>query len=183
MLTKKWHNVNRLVSICDQEVSRSKEMWESVSTSELVILFLDYLQWCLRHDKYNLHTSKVTVEWMDKTKDGTLGHCFLLFAKLQIKAHLISLVKEIPGESETRAELLRVFANFDGYSVFQRTFERDDDGGESKAKPAPTGDGEDHDEADLFAKVKSSYGNKTSHALLDFLFDIFAGDHDKALLK
>ena len=199
MLTKKWSNMNRLITLCSQEVDRAKAMWDDTTTSDLVIHVLEYASWCVSHAKYDLEDRGITVEWLDKSRDGTPGHVYLLLAKLQLKTHLASLVAELPSGSSTRADLLKVFEYFRGYACFQDTF---DDEPTPPAQPggAPTpaaqaqGQGpvlalEDANaeaevvDVDKFERIKNLFSNKTAQALLDFLFDVFAGDHDQDLTK
>ena len=85
MLTKKWTNLSRLITICSQEHDRAQEMWDDTTTNDLVSHFLDYADWCIFHDKYDLKEQGIIVGWLDKARDGTPGHVCLLFAKLQLK--------------------------------------------------------------------------------------------------
>jgi len=182
LLTKKWSNMTRLITICSQEIDRAAQMWDEQTVSDLVAQVLAYASWCVDHDKYELREKGITVEWLDKARDGTAGHAYLVLAKLQLKAHLESLVKELPPGSATRTDILKVFAFFNGYESFQHAFDNDAPapGGASGAS-TPAG-GEGPEDADRFDVIKNSFGNKTAQALLDFLFDLFAGDHDQDLL-
>ena len=179
MLTKKWSNMNRLITICAQEIDRAQEMWENETTGDLVAQFLDYADWCIFHDKHDIKEQTVTVGFIDKAKDGTLGQASLLLAKLQLTAHLKSLVGELPLGSSTRAEILKVFDHFRGYASFRKSFDGKPGDASTLADPAA----EAGDEEDKFDKIRSALGNKTSQVLLGFLFDVFAGDHDEDLSK
>ena len=89
------------------------------------------------------------------------------------------MVAELPLGSSTRAEILKVFDNFRGYASFRKSFDSKPGDASTLADPAV----EAGDEEDKFDKIRSELGNKTSQALLDFLFDVFAGDHDEDLSK
>ena len=113
--------MHKLIGLCGSELQHAREMWDGMTTSDLVAHIIEYADWCLCHDKFDLKDKGVTHEWL-------AGHVSLVISKIQLKAHLASLVQELPEASATRIELLRVFDYVRG-SGQEREAARDHDPG------------------------------------------------------
>ena len=179
VLTSKWNNLSRLLQLCGKEIEVACKMWNDAKPSHLISLVLQYLSWALQHQA--ISPSTVTVEWLDKTRDGTPGAVFQVLAKNQMVKHCERLVGELPPGTRTKTNLESVIAKFQGHASYNIAFStastRGDDGpdGGEGSTPEEGGATECEDPFDVFRRTLC----KTGAAMLDFLFDWFAGDLDK----
>ncbi len=169
LLTGKYNNLNRVLQLCNQEVDKVPKMW-NCTCSELLQHVLHYIEWVLDH--HNVQPTNITVEWLDKARDGTIGCVHKVLAKVQLVHHCRSLVRDAPPESKTREELLKVLDCFNSYRTYIAAF--DASTLEQTERTEPQGDNVE----DPLVALRALYC-KTGQNLLDFLFDVFAGDFDK----
>jgi hypothetical protein len=105
------------------------------------------------------------LEWLDKGKDGSAGAVARILAKIQLVIHCRALTDELPEDSGTRKELTGVLQSFESYKVFEERF----------GASTPAGG-----DADPYCRARNAL-SKTGQTVLDFLFDVFSGEHDKAI--
>ena len=53
--------------------------------------------------------------------DGPVGACIRVFAKLHIVSYFATQVAELPHDSKTRAELLKVLGTYASHEAFRTT--------------------------------------------------------------
>ena len=168
VLTAKYNNLTRIIQICNKEVDSCPKMWPDADASTLLGHVLDYIAWALTHEV--VKPQGVTVEWLDKSRDGTPGCVQRVFAKAQCVEHFRGVAEEFPTEGATRAELLKVLRYFRSYAAYGQAF---------GSASTPAGGGEEREESvDPYETARLELG-KVGASLLDFLFDVFAGEHDK----
>ena len=95
-------------------------MWSAATTSDLVSHVARYVIWALEHKE--VQASQVTMEWLDKAKDGTPGAVPRVLAKLMLVLHCDSLVAELPKDSKTKQNLLTVLESFASYRDYDIAF-------------------------------------------------------------
>ncbi len=106
VLTDKWNNMTRIMQICSK-AAEAASMWsDGTSTSVLIALVVRYIYWALEHEEVN--PSNVTVEWLEKKRDGTPGVVTLVLLKALLVSHVRGIAAELPEAGQTRKELLKV---------------------------------------------------------------------------
>jgi len=185
VLSGKWNNLNKVLQVCGKEVEAARKMWDGCDVSCLVLHVLQFIMWALQHEMVS--TTGVTMEWLDKTRDGTPGALFKVLAKLQLVLHCRRLVSELPEGTRTKANLETVLSKFTGYDAYNNAFSTPTDGDTGEADASTLGESAADADAstlgesaaeDPFDKLRQTLC-KTGMAMLDFLFDVFAGEHDK----
>ena len=166
VLTGKFNNLNRLIQLCGKEYDSAPKMWGGASTPALIRQVLHYVIFCLKEKE--MAGSAVTVEWLDKSRDGTPGACHRTLAKVQLVMHIHSLLEGLPAHASARKEAPQVMAPFATYATYTATF-----------KKSPVMDSETAAE-DPFVTLRKTLC-KAGQTILDFLFDVFEGSHDKDL--
>ena len=169
LLTGQYNSLTRILQICSKEIDMCAKMWDGASTPDLLGHVIRFIMWALAHEK--LHPGGVTCDWLDKSRDGTPGCIARVLAKMQLVMHCRSLVSELPDGSATRAEMLRVLDKFSSYTTYGTAFG-------ARSTPAS----KDEDAKDPYESFRETL-SKTGVVVLDFLFDLFAGDLDKDLDK
>ena len=183
-LNSKWNNLNRLLQLCCKEAEGASQMWNGLTASDLVSHVLEHITWALENDE--VQTSSITQEWLDKARNGTPGCVARVLAKLQLVANCEGLVAELPATSKTKATLECVLKHFVSYGSYNKAFatrspSASTPGGDaSVAEPQPLADDDQEAEEDPFEKMRAGLC-KTGGMVLDFLFDLYAGEHDKDL--
>ena len=138
-------------------------------TTDLVRHVLEYIMWALEHEEQTV--SGLTIDWLDKTRDGTPGCVSRTLAKIQLVGHVESLVSDLPDSSKTKESLRKLLTSFASYKRYNEVF-RDD------ADASTLGDEEaGRVSRDPLEALRESLC-KTGGAVLDFLFDVFACEHD-----
>jgi len=190
VLSGKWNNLNKVLQACDKEYTSSRKMWDECGVSHLVSLVLQYVMWGLQHEVVSV--GGVTMEWLDKARDGTPGAVFKVLAKMQMVKHCERLVSELPPGSRTKANLETVLSKFQGYAAYNEAFSTTSTGradastlggeaeGADDADASTLGGEAECAEPDPYDELRKTLC-KTGVAMLDFLYDWFAGDHDKDL--
>jgi hypothetical protein len=175
VLSGRWNTLNRLLQICSKEAESASQMWNGLTASDLVAHVIDYIMWALGHEE--LQVDKITQEWLDKGRDGTPGAVIRVLAKLQLANHCEALVAELPDGTKAKTDLPTIMEPYRSYTSYQTAF-----AGASTPGPAATADPPEEVEAkpDPFEQIRESL-RKTGCSVLDFLYDVFAGDHDKDL--
>ena len=166
-LTGKFNNLNRVVQLCEKEVTMAGKMWSNAPTTVLIQHVVHYLMWALEHDR--IQASGITCEWLDKTRDGHPGCVNKVLAKAQMVLQLKAMASELPEDSKTRVDCLTALAQYTNYDVFNKAFAQSE---------GATAVGEVNEETDPFRKMRNELA-KTAQMLLDFLFDVFEGQFDK----
>ena len=118
-----------------------------------------------------------TIEWLDRSRsDGPVGVCMRVFAKLQIVSYVAAHVAELPHDSKTRAELLKVLGIYRSYETFRTTY---------ASVPTPGGIDAVGVTQDPFDRMQESLTFRVGKELNNLLFDIFTGSgaHDDCINK
>ena len=169
VLTAKYNNLIRLLQVCQKEVDGAPKMWDGHTCSDLAAQVIHFLFWACEHEV--ITTSAITVEFLDKTRDGVPGCCHKVLAKVQLVAHLRGLSTDLPTQSRARASFLAILDCFITYGTYNKSFGQNTDATLS----------DDAEKTDPFDKMRSN-SCKTGQCMLDFLFDVFGGEHDKDLI-
>jgi len=162
VLTGKFSNLSRLFQACGKEYDTAPRMWPGASTPGLVSLVVHYIRFQL--EQKDMSPATVTVEWLDKRRDGTPGAIATTLAKAQLVHHARALISDLPDEKH-KAELSGLLDRFASYKVYGDAFPSPGDSGSCLV-------------ADPFVALRSA-SSRTGQALLDFFFDLFNGTHDK----
>jgi hypothetical protein len=171
VLTGKFNNLNRLFQSCAKEYDTAPRMWPGASTPGLVRLVVHYVMFQLEHK--DMSPSMVTVEWLDKRRDGTPGAIATTLAKALLVQHARGLVADLSADGPQK-ELLDLLSRFETFKTYSDTFLS------SKATAeGSTADGSCPD-ADPYVSLRAK-ASKTGKSTLDFFFDVFNGRHDKDL--
>lgn len=161
--TSKFNNLNRVLQLCAKEAETGGKMWDGASTPALVRLVMHYIMWMLEHEK--ITGGGITVEWLDKTRDGHPGSVNKVLAKAQLVMQFKAMAAELPADSDARKELTMVLSKFTDYATFNTAFN------------TPKSD-EASEEPEPFKKLRGELG-KVAQQMLDFLFDVFDMTFDK----
>ena len=163
--------------VCGKEVESASNMWDGCEVSHLVLHVLQYILWALEHDMVS--PAGITMEWLDKARDGTPGALYKALGKIQMAKHCERLVADLPAGTRTKANLEAVVSKFGGYEAYHKAFATPTAStlGEVGADASTLGEVAAGDPFDEFRQTLC----KTGATMLDFLFDWFAGDHDKDL--
>ena len=194
VLSSKWNNLARLLQTCSKEAESGGKMWDGLGAGDLVHLVLQYLMWALNHEE--VVASAITMDWLDKGRDGTPGATYKVLAKTQLVLHAKRLVSELPDGTKTKSDLEKLLIHFHGYDAYNAAFSTTSTCGARSADAGVGGDEGDgvhgadaatlgeqaSPEDDPFQKMRSELC-KTGMTFLDFLFDFFAGEHDKDLVE
>ncbi len=179
VLTGKYHVLTRLLQICGKEVDTAPQIW-SATCSFLVTQVLTYITWALEHDQVS--PAGITVEWLDKSRSGSVGACLRTLAKCQLVSHVTSMVEQLPEESKARTEMLDIMKHFTSYRAYAQAFGNASTlacGSASTPAAAPdAGVQSDPEAKDPFERIREA-ASKPAQTVLDFLFDIFACEHEK----
>ena len=151
--------------------------------------FLEYLKFGLDYEV--LQARDVTVEWLDKQRDGTPGAVTTVLGRRQLVMLVGSWVEGLKESSQTAAlhtELANILPMFENYAAYQIAFpsepaadpEADPEADSTLAQPQGT-DGATPDDEDAVERVKRKFHNTASHTAINLLFDVMAGLHDPAI--
>jgi len=155
---------------------------EGMSPPSVACYFLEYLLFALNYEI--IQARDVTTEWLDKQKDGTPGAVSTVIGRLVVFMLVGTWVEDLAQSSHAeslRKELQGVMPMFDSYPAYEKAFPVQataaaSDEGDDDAHAEPQGTGQDEDRVDV---VKKGFKNLASHAVIDFLYDLLAGVHDK----
>jgi hypothetical protein len=172
------------VQICSKEAESLQ-----LVPAAVVNYFLEFLSWALRYEF--IAPKAITVEFLDKTKEGTCGSVHTTLAKMTLVMYLGSLVDDqalanpnLPVLEEVR----RVLGWFEDYHSYSKTFRPEGalattqgpDVGENEKSQGDESGPVLVDENEVIEGLKQGM-SKVGTACLDFLYDTFAGQHDSAL--
>ncbi len=150
--------------------------------------FLEYLKFAL--DFELVGPKDVTVDWMDKQRDGNPGALGTALGRRQLVALVASWVedlKESPQGQSLHGELSEVLPMFAGYASYEKAFPMtaaapsSEPADSSLAAPQGQDDGAASDDEDAVDKVKRRFHNSVTHSAINFLYDVLAGVHDDAI--
>ncbi len=176
-LTSSYWKLLRLGQICSKEAEASKA---SKPTQALITFVLQAIGFQL---KYEMVSPKaLTVEWLDKARDGAAGAVLLALSKNQLIEHVCGLIKDLEAVDPKLAvvqEMHAVLDKFTDYEVYERLFKKPDEAlaATQGAEPNAAATADDDDPV-----RKASVGlSKAPAAMLTFLFDVFGGEYDSNL--
>lgn len=172
VLSAKYNNLIRILQICHKELEGAPKMWDGSTCSDLAAQIVHFVSWACEHEQVT--PIGLTVEYLDKTRDGVPGCCHKVLAKVQLVAHVRGLVNDLPEAIKARASFLAIIDCFISYGTFNKAFGPNADGHASTLAD----DGMCDEQMDPFEKMRSGLC-KTGQCLLDFLFDVFSGEHEK----
>ena len=153
--------------------------------ANIASFFLEYLKFALDYEIKQ--TRDVTAEWLDKQKDGTPGALATVLGRQQLVMLVGSWVEDLaqsPGHSEAlHKELVGIMPMFGSYVAYEKCFPvkvaeagSEEEEGDVLAEPQGTDNG-----GDAIDNVKKRFKNLASHAVIDFLYDLLSGVHDKGV--
>ena len=169
-LTAGYSKLNRLVTLCSKEADALSQ-----PCSELVLYMLQYIRFAIKFQQ--IQPRKVTVEWLEKAKDGTPGQVQVVLARKVLVAWLSSFVEDLRSAEVAPSiltELDIVLPYFQSPDAYEAQFQ---------AGTATSGDDQEVDQTDSLEKAKNKFTNKLTHMILDFGYDLLAGSLDDALRK
>ena len=106
VLTDKWANTTRIMQMCSK-VAEAASLWsDGTSTSDLIGLVVRYISWALEHEEGS--PSQVTVEWLEKKRDGAPGVVTLVMLKALLVSHIRGIAAELPKDGHTCKEMQKV---------------------------------------------------------------------------
>ena len=106
VLTDKWNNMTRIIQVCGK-AAEAASMWsDGTSTSALIGLVVRYVSWALEHEEVSPHN--VTLDWLEKKKDGTLGVVTMVLLKALLVSHIRGMAAELPEAGHTCKEMQKV---------------------------------------------------------------------------
>ncbi|MCP4245200.1 MAG: hypothetical protein GY772_32085 [bacterium] len=170
-MTGKHHVLTRLLQICSKQADSAAQIWSGPCSFLVTQVLLD-ITWALEHEQVSV--GGITVEWLDKSRPGSVGACLRTLAKCQLVRHVTSMVEELPEESKARTEMLDIMKHFTSYRAYAQAF-----GSASTPAAAPgAGVQSDPEAKDPFERIREA-ASKPAQTVLDFLFDVFACEHEK----
>ena len=178
VLTTKYNNLVRIIQICHKELESVPKLWDGSTCSDLASQIFHFIMWAFQHEV--ITPNGLTVEFLDKTRDGVPGCCHKVLAKVQLVAHLRGLSNDLPKESKARTSFLAILDCFISYGTYNASFGQKPDG-HASTLAGEAGDVEADEQTDPFEEMRTK-SCKTGQCMLDFLFDLFDGTNDKDLL-
>ena len=183
----------KLVRLCQVCERLQGMVIESHTTEQLVTYVIQFLEWGLRFEF--IEPKNITVEGLDKGRDGSFGLVYLCLGRLHILGVVSCWVqdcKKVATAAALAGELETLLQHFSAYPKFEQTFNASDS---KAAAPAASqeettvkGDSIDkEDDEEPIDIVKKQYKNKAAHQIIDWLYDLMSlllDDHiEKALQK
>ena len=176
-----YSKLHRLVTVCSKEAEGTGD-----SVSAYVRYVLEYLRFALKFEQ--IDAKAITVDWIDKSKDGTPGAVQTVLARRSLVGFVGGLVQDLhaaevaPAVLKELDDILPYFANPSTYeAAFQAPASTEVD--VYADAQADTQEVDLADQTDLLEQCKNKYANKISHLLLDFGYDLMAGCYDDVLKK
>ncbi len=189
VLTAGYGKLVRVSGLCTSHAAGMHEKAE-----ELLEYVLEYIRWSL---KFEYVTPKdVTTEYLDKARDGTVGVVPIALARKRIVSLIsgwIDALQGVPAAESLASELCKVLYHFASYVRLEASFDQaSNSGGPAASRGCAADDAMAEVDADPVAEQdadpvdrmkKTMYRNKTSHALIDFLYDLLSCSHDKEIAQ
>ncbi len=181
-LTSSYWKLLRLGQVCSKEA-------EAVGTPKQVSVFICFVLKAISFQlKFELVVPKaVTVEWLDKSRDGSPGAVLVALAKAQFVDYVRGLVADlatVDPKLVVLKEMSGVLDKFADYETYEKSFPTaaTTGGADGSALAATQGDQQgDRDAGDDPVTKAISGLSKAPAAMLQFLFDVFAGTYDSCL--
>ena len=179
-LTGGYSKLQRLVNLCAKEADHAGE-----PCNDLVLYVLQYMRFALKFEQIDART--ITIEWMDKSKDGTPGMVTTVLARRAVILYVQALVEDLRRAGvapSILSEMDQVLPFFMDPESYEAKFHSDPLGatqGESEEVDAEEGEKEEGQQDDALEDVKKQFQNKITHMALDFAFDVLAGSSDAGI--
>ena len=191
VLTAGYHKLSRVSAIC---ATAAPIMLESCSA--LMEYVLEYLKWGLQYDL--LSAAGLSGDALDKGRDGKLGVVHATMGRRHITNLILGWVQDL-GAATTGAALAKdlreVMKNFESYRRYEQAFPVSDPmeagaaaeaatqsgGGDPPSPAASQGGG--LDDEDPVEALKRQYNNKACHAVINFMYDLLACQHDQGITE
>ena len=185
MLSSGYAKLMRLSQVC-----QTNGAGLNAEVSELIAYCLQALRWALDYEY--VKPRDITQEWLDKSRDGTLGFLHLVLSRRQIWTTASASAADVPQSGEDF--LQQGLAPFRDYQADKRFSDAVPGGGQQGPKPAeatealdaPQGLADtlldtvsvDSEPVELF---KGELKGKAAHAIVDLFYDLLACNYDQPI--